>query len=220
MIKAVIFDFDGLIVDTESVWYQAYRDVLEEYGIGLSIERFSQVVGTTNGVLYDYLHSISGGQRMDPDVIERAADERFEALMATPALREGVSYYLEAAKQEGLKIGLASSSSQGWVEGYLKRFGIYDYFETIQTKNHVKYVKPHPELYHRAVEALGINPDEALAFEDSLNGLKAARGAGLKCVIVPNSVTAHLPFEDYTHRLSSMSELEFNQLLEQVDKKR
>ncbi|MGV3487388.1 MAG: HAD family hydrolase [Tuberibacillus sp.] len=219
MIKAVIFDFDGLIIDTESFWYKAYRDVLKEYGIELSLEKFSQVIGTENHALYDYLNTISGGQKLERAVIENEVEKRYDVLMTTPVLRDGVIDYLRGAKEKGLRIGLASSSSGAWVERYLKLLGIYDLFETIQTKEMVKNVKPDPELYRLAVNALGVEPEEALAFEDSLNGLKAARAAGLKCVIVPNPVTAHLPFENYHHRLTSMGDLAFHQLLEMIDQK-
>lgn len=219
MIKAVVFDFDGLIVDTESAWYDAYKHVLQGYGMDLPLAEYGKIIGTNNGGLFRYIESL-GGEMLPLNMVESAAHDRYAALMSAPELREGVLDYLEAAKKAGLKIGLASSSRKAWVEGYLKQFGILDFFETIQTKDHVKNTKPNPEVYIRAVEALGVIPEEALAFEDSLNGLKAARAAGLHCVIVPNTVTGHSPFNDFTHRLSSMGEVTFDEVLKIVEGKK
>ena len=201
MIKAVIFDFDGLIVDTESIWYEAFRDVLEGHGVQLSLEVFASVVGSHNAALYETLRSL-GGEELDRENIEAAAHRRYQELMKTPVLREGVADYLEAAEKAGLKIGLASSSGKDWVTSYLKQLGILNYFQTIKTREDAEKVKPDPELYLKACDALGVQPEDALAFEDSLNGLKAARAAGLACVIVPNRVTADLHFEDHSLRLS------------------
>lgn len=218
MIKAVIFDFDGLIVDTESFWYIAYKHVLKNYGIELPLKGYGKVIGTNNGQLQQYLTSLSE-VALQFDLIEAAAHDHYYTLMESPELREGVLDYLGSAKKAELKIGLASSSKRAWVEGYLKKFKIDHFFETVQTKENVIKTKPDPELYIRATQALGVEPQEAFAFEDSFNGLKAARAAGLQCVIVPNSVTAHSPFTHFTHRLSSMGEMPFEEILKLVEEK-
>ena len=205
MIKAIIFDFDGLIIDTESVWFEAYKEVLVDYEIKLTLEKFSEVVGTHDDVLFSYIEE-NCSIPFDRESLESKVSALVQVKLRDAVLRESVEDYLLAAKQAGLKIGLASSSSRAWVEGFLKQMNIYDYFEVIKTKEDVSDVKPDPELYLKAIEALGIEATEAVAFEDSLNGLLAARKAGLHCVIVPNSVTAHLMFEDYSLRLSSMAE--------------
>lgn len=124
--------------------------------------------------------------------------------------------YLLEAKELGLNIGLASSSGREWVEGYLKKLNIFSYFDVIRTRDDVSRVKPDPELYVKAVEALGVAKSEVFAFEDSLNGLKAARAAGIQCVVVPNSVTAHLDFTDYSLKISSMSDLRLRQVLNSI----
>ncbi|MBB6452687.1 putative hydrolase of the HAD superfamily [Salirhabdus euzebyi] len=216
MIKAVVFDFDGLIVDTESIWYEAYRDVLVDYGIDLQLEQFAKVIGTNDTVLYDYIRKNSK-KEVDRNVIEGAAHKVFHEKMGQPALREGVREYLNSAKRLGLKIGLASSSSRKWVTDYLKIFEIDHYFETIHTRDDVQFVKPDPALYLLAVDKLHVKPNEALAFEDSLNGMTAALNAGLYCVIVPNPVTSDLPFQDFHYRLQSMSECSLEKLLNKIN---
>ena len=203
--KAIIFDFDGLIVDTETIWYEAYKEILNNHGLELSLEQFSKGVGTEDTELYKYIKE-NLVSPVDPMEIEGLVQELVMIKLGFPALREGVADYLKDAKELGLKIGLASSSSPKWVEGFLTKLNIIQYFDVIKTRDDVSEIKPSPELYIKAVEALGVFPSEAVAFEDSLNGLKAARSAGLHCVIVPNSVTAHLDFDDYSLRLSSMGE--------------
>ncbi|WP_166239522.1 HAD-IA family hydrolase [Paenibacillus turpanensis] len=213
--KAVVFDFDGLIIDTESYWYYAFRDVLREEGLELPIEQFAVIVGTTDEALNDYIRK-ELGDSADYTAIRERARLKYKERMIHPVLRDGVADYLQASKQLGLRIGLASSSSREWVEGYARQTGIFDYFEVVRTKEDVEKVKPDPALYRKAVEALGIDPSEAVAFEDSLNGLRAAKGAGLHCVIVPNEVTSHLPFEQYSLRLSSMSERSLEEVLQHI----
>jgi HAD superfamily hydrolase (TIGR01509 family) len=121
--------------------------------------------------------------------------------------------YLEAAKEMGLKIGLASSSTRSWVTGHLERIGLLHYFETVKTSDDVEQVKPNPALYLEAAKALGVKPEEAVAFEDSLNGAKAAKAAGMYCVVIPNPVTKHMNFEETDLVLESLAEKELHQLL-------
>lgn len=213
--KAVVFDFDGLIVDTETVWYESFKEVLSNHGLELSVEQFARVIGTDDADLYAYIEK-NLSSPVESVVIKEAAHKLFAVKMGEPILRNGVKEYLIEAKELGLKIGLASSSSREWVEGYLKKLNIFSYFDVIRTRDDVSRVKPDPELYVKAVEALGVAMSEAFALEDSLNGLKAARAAGIQCVVVPNSVTAHLNFTDYSLKISSMSDLRLKQVLSSI----
>jgi putative hydrolase of the HAD superfamily len=218
MIKAVIFDFDGLIIDTETIWYEAYKDALFQHEVNLTIEQFALVIGTDDTVLDKYiLDNIKESSTISE--IRELASKLFHEKIGQPILRDGVEEYLIAAKESGLKIGLASSSKRDWVEKYLTQLHILPYFEVIKTRDDVTTVKPDPELYLQAINALGVHPDEAIAFEDSLNGLKAARSAGLKCVIFPNPVTTNLPFEDHSLRLSSMAERPLEHILKELSEK-
>lgn len=212
----MIFDFDGLIIDTETIWYEAFKDALLQFEVDLTIEQFSLVIGTDDTVLDQY---ILDNIKKSSTIIEvkELAKILFEEKIGQPLLRDGVEDYLIAAKEAGLKIGLASSSKRSWVESYLTQLGILSYFEVIKTRDDVTMVKPDPELYLQAVNSLGVRPKEAIAFEDSLNGLKAARAAGLKCVIFPNPVTSHLAFEDYSLRFSSMAERSLLDILTEIN---
>jgi len=216
MIKAVIFDFDGLIVDTESVWFDVFQEILQEYGVDLPLETFSQCVGSTDDALFEHMEA-RATKRFDREEIDQQAEERYKDFVSGLVLRDGVLDYLQEARRLGLRIGLASSSRREWVESYLKRFGIIDHFEVIRTQDDVDHIKPDPELYVQALEALAVQSDEAVVFEDSGNGLLAARRAGIPCVVVPNTVTRHLSFEGYAMKLSSMAEMSLEEVLRRLD---
>jgi len=219
MIKAVIFDFDGLIVDTETTWYEAFREVFREnHKIELDLVGYSECIGTGNEVLYRYFQKIAGTS-VNCELLEEQAAVRYHTMMEAPELREGVKEYLDAALKNNLKIALASSSSKQWVHTYLERLNIIDYFEVINTKDDVRNIKPDPELYYKTLGDLGLSPKEAVVFEDSLNGLSAAKKAGIRCVIVPNNVTRNLKFENFDDRIESMGEITLHSLLEKIESK-
>lgn len=218
LIKGVILDFDGLIVDTETTWYEAFKEVFwENHHINLDLKGYSRCIGTGNDVLYRYFREIAGDS-VNCELLEDHAAIRYEKLMQAPVLREGVQDYLVEAKQNNLKIALASSSSKDWVHTYLEKLNIIDYFEVINTKDDVSNIKPDPELYNKTLYDLELSPEETIVFEDSLNGLSAANEAGIRCVIVPNRVTSNLKFENYEYRINSMGEISLNDLLKKLDR--
>lgn len=214
MIKAIVFDFDGLIIDTETVWYLTFKEVLQGYNVDFPLEVFVKCIGTDDAALNAFIEEKLGIESID--IIMNLAKENHKAKMELLDIREGVKEYLIEAQNLGLKIGLASSSSREWVEGFLKQLEIIDYFEVIKTGDEVEKVKPDPTLYIKTLEALKINADEAVAFEDSANGARAAIAAGLKCVIVPNEVTKEINFEKFHLRINSMSEMGLAQVISQI----
>ncbi len=219
MIKAVVFDFDGLIIDTETPWYDAFREIYGEHGVELPLEVWAQCVGTSHDVFdpYDYLEQCIG-KPINRDELRRRISDKHAEMMEGRTIRPGVEHYLRSAKSLGLNIGLASSSTLQWVERFLKQFDLLHYFQCIRTADGVKKVKPDPELYVQALECLGVSAGEAVAFEDSPNGARAAKSAGMRCVIVPNPVTAALAFDQYDLRLESMADMELQQVIERLNR--
>ncbi|MCI0763352.1 HAD family hydrolase [Bacillus sp. TL12] len=213
--KAIIFDFDGLIVDTETIWFQSFQEVMREYGGELPLEEFAKCIGTTDEVLYTYIEQ-QLKEKFNKTLLEEKVSAVHQEKMKIPVAREGVKEYLEEAKSLGVRIGLASSSSRKWVVGFLEDLGLREYFEVIKTKEDVEKVKPDPALYLAAIEELEIDSSEAVVFEDSVNGLKAAIAAGLKCVVVPNEVTKTLQFENHDLRLESMQDKSLAEVLQYV----
>lgn len=216
MIKAVIFDFDGLIIDTETAWYQAFEDAFRDNDVEFPLEVFVKCIGTDDTLLNQFIVENIGIENME--IIKSLANENHKTKMETIVIRDGVKDYLTHAKALGLKIGLASSSSRQWVEGYLKELQIIDYFHIIKTRDDVANIKPDPALYLTALQALNVSANEAIAFEDSANGATAAALAGIKCVIVPNEVTRNIEFGHYDLRIESMSDMSLQQVISYLER--
>jgi HAD superfamily hydrolase (TIGR01509 family) len=130
----------------------------------------------------------------------------------------GVVDYLVDARQLGLKIGLASSSGYAWVGGHLARLGLLNRFDVIRTNEDVRNAKPEPDLFLAALQGLKTAPEQAIAFEDSYNGILAARSAGIFCVAVPTEMTRQLPLELADMRIDSLATLPLKELIQKVER--
>lgn len=218
MIKGIIFDFDGLIFDTETPQFHILRDMFSEKGLNLPIERWQQEIGTQSGFsVFKYMENLLDGELGESELKKEFRD-RYHSILESQNARDGVGAYLQSAKEMNLKIGLATSSTYNWVSGYLKRLGFFDYFECIRTSDDVEKVKPDPSLYLQASQCLGLAPEECLVFEDSANGALAAKRAGVNCVIVPNEVTESMDFCDVEYRMKSMADQPLKDVILEVQK--
>jgi HAD superfamily hydrolase (TIGR01509 family) len=219
LIKALVFDFDGTILDTETQHYNAFQEMYKEHGSELPLEVWGECIGTHSGFNpYEYLEK-QINKKLNHDELRTKKTERALALIKEQKPLPGIENYLKAAKELGLKIGLASSSSREWVMEHLERIGLSHYFEVIKTADDVEKVKPDPALYLKAVVELGVSPREAIAFEDSVNGSLAAKKAGLYCVAIPNPVTKHMQFDEVDHQMESIAELQLAALIQLVEQK-
>lgn len=214
LIKALIFDFDGLILDTEGPIYQAWQEIYHRYGCTLPLEKWASVIGTYeepfDPVLY--LQELVA-QPLDRGTILQEHARREAELITRQPIQPGVIAYLHEARRLGLKIGLASSSPCQWVTGHLKRFELLEFFDCIRGREDVQITKPDPELYRSAAVGLGVEPEQAIALEDSPNGVTAAKRAGMFCVAVPNALTRQLPLEHADLRLESLEALPLRELI-------
>jgi HAD superfamily hydrolase (TIGR01509 family) len=215
-VKLLVFDFDGLIVDTEVPEFQCWQEIFEEHGGRLDLETWAQCIGTAN-IFDPYEHlTQQTGRPLDRDTLEQRRRARLEELMAGQGVLPGVCEYLDEAAARGLKVGVASSSSRQWVCGHLERFGLLDRFHAIRCSDDVERVKPDPALYRSVCELLGVDPAHAVAFEDSPNGIRAAKAAGMTCVAVPNPLTARLDLSAADFRLSSLADMPLSELLRRL----
>jgi HAD superfamily hydrolase (TIGR01509 family) len=218
MIRALIFDFDGLILETEGPSYQSWEAVYRSFGLSLPFSTWSTIIGTTQGP-FDPARELQRQVRKDIDweavEFQRMASE--QELIEAQTILPGVEQYLQEARRLGLKTGLASSSSCHWVMGHLIRIGLVHYFDCIRASDDVDFVKPHPELYLSVLQGLGVKAGEAIAFEDSPNGIRSAKQAGIFCVAVPNPLTKQLPLSQADLLLGSLAEMDLVQLLEKVN---
>ena len=218
MIRALIFDFDGLILETEEPAYKSWAEVYQSFGLTLPFSTWSTIIGTAQGDFnprIELQRQVKGW--VDWDAVEFRRQTSEQALIEAQPVLPGVEQYLHDAKRLGLYLGLASSSSCNWVAGHLKRLGLVDYFNCICASDDVQHTKPDPELYQCVLHGLGVSADEAIALEDSPNGIRAAKQAGIFCVAVPNPLTRQLILSQADLLLSSLAEIPLEQLLNKVN---
>jgi HAD superfamily hydrolase (TIGR01509 family) len=216
LIRALIFDFDGLILDTEEPIYRSWEELYRAYGVELPFELWVKTVGSSNQAFHPQLHLEERlGRSLPQEEITRRVERRAELVLAQPLL-PGVTEMAEAARAAGMKVGVASSSSRDWVAGHLERLGILDRFDCLRCRDDVEHVKPEPDLYLAVLDCLGVAADDAVAIEDSPNGITAAKRAGLRCVAVPNPITAGLDLSHADVQLGSLGEVTLTGLLDRL----
>ncbi len=214
-IRALLFDFDGLILDTEWPDYESWQEVYQSFGQALPVETWGQIVGGNGASDFDphaYLEQLCG-KPLDREEVWISRRQRYLSNLAELEVLPGVIDYLDAAEDMGLQLAVASSSPENWVRGHLARLGLYERFDAIKTADDVTRTKPDPELYNAALAALGVAPDEAIVFEDSPNGVLAAKAAGVFAVAIPNRITEQLKLEHANLRLGSMTEMTLAELI-------
>lgn len=214
--QALIFDFDGLILDTEMPEFVSWQQIYRSLGYELPFEAWSRCIGTSASAFdpINYLHSLTGA--FDQEEIILARRKILSELLARQKLLPGVLNYFNDAKGLGMKLAVASSSPITWVATHLKQHNIIHYFDIICTREDVEIVKPNPALYLTALDRLGIKADQAIAFEDSPNGITAAVDAGLFCVAVPNQLTAQMDTHHAHMHIPSFADVPLRVLLDQI----
>ncbi|MBT3240805.1 MAG: HAD family hydrolase [Chloroflexi bacterium] len=213
--KALIFDFDGLIIDTEMPDFISWQEVYTQHKAELPQEKWLSTVGGSAESDFDplsYLKEITGKEINEEEIWIARRRSYMEHLESQPVL-PGVVDYLNAAKDLGLKLAIASSSPNSWVAGHLTRLNLIQYFDVLCTADDVEKTKPDPALFLLAAERLGVDTSEAIIFEDSSNGVKAANRAGIFVVVVPNVLTASLDLSTADIQLTSLTEIALDELL-------
>ncbi len=207
-IEAVVFDFDGLMLDTEVPVYAAWCAAFESYGATPpTLEEWGVIIGTDSDdqELLDLLHA-RAARPVDLDEMHAERRAHRDALLAAEDVLPGVTTWIADATAAGFGIAIASSSPDDWVLGHLDRLGLRGHFEHVMCAGELRAGKPAPDTYLAACAALGVNVDRALAVEDSANGVAAAKTAGLWCVVVPNAMTRSLDLSAADLRLGSLAD--------------
>jgi len=220
MKKALIFDFDGLILDTETPEFHVWQDIYREHGFELPAEKWASIVGGSGLSDFDAAKNLSiltQGQ-LDPASLSDRFHLQSGELIHTLGPLPGVVDYLTEAKRLKLKLAIASSSTRAWVEPHARRIGVYHFFDHVVTREDVGpgRTKPNPDLFLTALDRLGVSKEAAIVFEDSPNGVKAARQAGIFVVAVPNELTSMLSLDHADLILNSLSDMPLPVLLDKV----
>lgn len=215
--KALIFDFDGLIVDTETCIFECWADFYKQHGETLDLASYKDCVGSDFG-------------QFDPGKeLERRTGEHFvwehEDLVRNQEIRRrlenqperpGVLDFIQRAHAAGCPLAVASSSNREWVSGWLEKLDLLEFFVGLRTRDDVEQIKPAPDLFLAATEVVKTAPADCLVLEDSENGLKAAKAAGIPCVIVKNPITAGGDFSDALLEAECFTEHAFQAMFETV----
>ena len=213
-IAAVVLDFDGLIVDTETPIFEAWVAAYRRRGCSVGLDEWQHCLGTHGG--FDplaHLETLLGGSLDRDAVLAEVKDATAKGCEAQPLL-PGVEALLRDALALGLGRAVASSSSCGWVNGWRERHGIRELVDVVVGRDDVREVKPAPELFLLAASRLGQEPARCVVFEDSPNGMRAAHAAGMRCVAVPNALTRPLGRPDVDLVLDSLADRPLAAVLE------
>ncbi|MBC8506099.1 MAG: HAD-IA family hydrolase [Anaerolineales bacterium] len=219
MIRGIIFDFDGLILDTESTIYQSWLELYQEYNLDLPFEEWGQIIGISPDEHFDPLERLQSqldsaidGKEVGAKRLQREID-----LVEKQPILPGVEEILFEARKMNLKLAIASSSDREWVGGHLERLDLMKHFDIVHTSDDVERTKPDPALYQLALKSLGLDADEVFVLEDSPNGITAAQSAGIFCVVVPNPLTRLLSVDHADLQLTSLADVALGVLVNKIE---
>ena len=213
-IRAFLFDFDGLILDTETASRAGWEWLYRRHGHELPQEKWAQVVGTTG--VWDPMADLEDlvGAPLERDSLNELRYAHELSLIEAEELRPGIADYLTAAELHGLKRAIVSSSTRPWIDGHLARLERAVGWHAIVTADHDhERAKPRPTMYLEALDVLHVGADEAVVFEDSPNGVRAAKAAGIFVVAVPNAVTRDYGLDEADLVVASLADLPPDELL-------
>jgi HAD superfamily hydrolase (TIGR01509 family) len=216
-IRALVFDFDGLILETEVPVLESWRREYEALGMELPVATWLETIGTADHEFDPLTHLEQlTGRKLDHASLTRRRKRYRDALLHAQDTLPGVREWIRDARAAGLKLGVASSSSRAWVAGHLSRLGLGEGWDTICCADDVQNTKPDPALYLLACANLGVAPAEALALEDSMNGVKAAHAAGMRVAAVPATLTARMDFSEADLVLESLAAADLAEVRERL----
>lgn len=215
--KAIIFDFDGTIMDTERAEMTAWQQLYDEFNHVMPFEQWARNIGRGED-LFDPLSHLESlvGKKLDCNKLAKQRQANLSVLLTALKPLPGVTNWIAMAKELGMKLAIATASHHRWASGHLERMNLLHHFDYVVTRDDVKNLKPHPEVYQLALQKLGINSEQAIAIEDSPNGATAAISAGLRCIIVPSTVTTTLTFPATFCKLQNLEERSLRDVLQLI----
>jgi beta-phosphoglucomutase-like phosphatase (HAD superfamily) len=212
-LKAVIFDMDGLLIDSEPLWQEAGSETLAEFGKELTLEQYHSSTGLrTEEWIQHWFHYFDLPMQHATTAIDTIISKAISKIDEKGIAFPGVDHVLSLMKAHSLKVGLATSSPLSLVDVVLKKLDLQNSFDAVTSAEKLPFGKPHPEVYLNCATELGVAGMECIAFEDSFNGMIAAKAARMKCVIVP-------ALQDYAHLKWNAADLKLRSLTEFDEKK-
>jgi HAD superfamily hydrolase (TIGR01509 family) len=214
MIAALIFDFDGLILDTESSMFETWQEIYAEHNLEFPHQEWANMLGTSSDPqeAYAYLEQHLRAP-VDRDQIRARRVARELAILRDRGPMPGIRPLIEECLTAGISLAIASSSEHAWVDEHLRRLDLSGDFSVVVCADDVLRTKPEPDLYLRALDLLQLSSAQAIALEDSEHGVRAARAAGLFCIAVPNEVTKVGTFTEADRVLDSLEGVRLRDIL-------
>ncbi|MEF9478865.1 hexitol phosphatase HxpB [Chryseobacterium sp. RRHN12] len=204
-LKAVIFDMDGVLIDSEKFWAQAEFDVFSSYGVKITEELAAQTKYMTTQEVTEFWYERFPWENFDAADLENKVVTRVIEMIHTNACTmSGVQEFIRNLKNNDYKIGLATNAPLRVAHAVLEKLEVYDLFDTVHSSEFEAQGKPHPAVYLTSAKNLGISPEHCIAIEDSHSGLKAAKAAGMKTIIFTNND------ENINSSLADFKILDFN----------
>lgn len=217
MLEAVIFDMDGVIVDSEPWHLEINLKLYEELGFKLTLEEYKQFIGKSNIDMWSLLKNKYSLKQSIPELLKMQGEKNIQFLRKQKdGLIEGILPLLKTLKEKGIPAGLASSSSLEYIEAVLNKFKIREYFQVVVTGENMEKGKPAPDIFLYTAKLLGVKPEKCVVIEDSENGVKAAKAGGMRCIGFnnPNSGEQDLRGADWL--IDSIKEIRFEDLIKLI----
>ena len=220
MISNLIFDFDGIIIDTESTEFISWQEIFHEHGCELKQEVWVDCIGRPHGYFDPFAHLEElTRQVVDRDALSSKRRTRVKALNNAMPILPGIENLIAEAKERNFGIGVVSSSTRSWVHGHLDRLGLLPDFDAIICKEDTLRHKPDPDPYLAVLDQLKSRPNQAVVFEDSPPGIHSAKAAGILCVLIPSPMTRHMAFDMADLHLESLADISLEFLLDRFSGK-
>lgn len=215
-LQALIFDFDGLILDTETPEVEVWQAIFHEHGHELPVDEWAKTIGGYGVSTYDAAAHLAGLTGLDAALLRARYRRESDAIIHASPILPGVLDLLDEGARRGLRLAVASSSSHAWVDSHLSRLGLAARFDAVVCSDDVPpgRTKPNPDLFLLTLERLGVRKEAAVVFEDSPNGVRAAKAAGIFVVAVPNLLTSRLGVDGANLTVNSLAELSLDELEE------
>jgi HAD superfamily hydrolase (TIGR01509 family) len=215
-VKAIIMDFDGLIIDSETPLFDIWAEIYESRGQRLTMDEWQHALGTQGG--FDPYAHLAGrlAEELDRKTLAAHVTREHWRMCGEQPLLPGVRARLDDAHALGLGAAVASSSPSAWVQPWLDTHDLMPLLQAVCTRDDVTQVKPAPDLFLLAAERLGVAPEDCVVFEDSPNGIRAAHAAGMRVVAIPNTLTRALVLPDPDLTLASLSDLNLAAIAERL----
>ena len=215
MIKAVIFDMDGVIIDSEPIWRQAEKEVFSTVNIALLEEDCKKTMGYKIDEVVDYWHQLFPWQSPSKaEIKDNIIDRVIELIQQKGAAMAGLEHAISLIKSHNLKLAIASSSANRIIEAVVAKLKLKDVFDICCSAENENWGKPHPAVFITTASRLNVNPEHCLVIEDSAHGVIAARAAKMKVLVVPEKDSAFKnEFHAAHYKLNSLKELAEDHLL-------